>query len=236
MSCRSRAHLGLRGAGTCPARIGIGHCGSSWDVRRVADWVRNPLRNEICPRHWTRSAGTGPESSPSLSLPYPLRLRGVGYVIASPIRTAGLDSGGTDDFYHCLTHISSDVVENHRCGTETIMSSPGIEPGPRASQGRVRVRHTPRTTIGTLTLVSPPPGNRTRPCGFEGRRASATPAGKWAERPCQESNLVFDLRRVACRPSHSKGMIEADGRTRTGMILLTGQVPGRSTTSAKAGL
>ena len=58
------------------------------------------------------------------------------------------------------------------------MSSPGIEPGLRPSQGRVRVRHTPRTTIGTGSLRSPPPGNRTRPCGFEGRRASATPAGK----------------------------------------------------------
>ena len=58
------------------------------------------------------------------------------------------------------------------------MSSPGIEPGLRPSQSRVRVRHTPRTSIETRPLASPPPGNRTRPCGFEGRRASATPAGK----------------------------------------------------------
>ena len=48
-------------------------------------------------------------------------------------------------------------------------------------------------------------------------------------------NLVFDLRRVACCPSHAKGAIEADGRTRTGMILLTRQVPRRSATSARAG-
>ena len=59
--------------------------------------------------------------------------------------------------------------------------------------------------------------------------------GEGAECPCQESNLVFDLRRVACRPSHAKGVIKADGRTRTGMILLTRQAPGRSATSAKAG-
>ena len=59
--------------------------------------------------------------------------------------------------------------------------------------------------------------------------------GEAAQCPCQESNLVFDLRRVACRPSHAKGVIEADGRTRTGMILLTRQAPGRSATSATAG-
>ena len=53
--------------------------------------------------------------------------------------------------------------------------------------------------------------------------------------PCQESNLVFDLRGVACRPSHAKGSIEADGRTRTGMNLLTRQGPHRSATSAAAG-
>ena len=30
--------------------------------------------------------------------------------------------------------------------------------------------------------------------------------GETVECPCQESNLVFDLRRVACRPSHAKGV------------------------------
>ena len=89
------------------------------------------------------------------------------------------------------------------------MSSPGIEPGPRPSQSRVRIRHTPRTSIETGPLPSPPPGSRTRPCGFEDRRASATPAGKQSECPRQESNLVFDLRRVACDPSHSKGAIRS---------------------------
>ena len=37
------------------------------------------------------------------------------------------------------------------------------------------VRHTPRTM---KQRCHPPPGNRTRPCGFEDRRASATLAGK----------------------------------------------------------
>ena len=59
--------------------------------------------------------------------------------------------------------------------------------------------------------------------------------GEGAECPRQESNLVFDLRRVACRPSHAKGAVEADGRTRTGMNLLTRQGPHRSATSAGAG-
>src|SRR3954449_628986 len=104
------------------------------------------------------------------------------------------------------------------------MSSPGIEPGPRPSQGRVRVRHTPRTLRRSL-LPSPPPGNRTRPCGFEDRRASATPAEKGVECPGGEWNPVFDLRGVACRPSHAEGMSEADGRARTGMNLLTRQGP-----------
>jgi hypothetical protein len=61
--------------------------------------------------------------------------------------------------------------------SQEAMSSPGIEPGLRPSQSRVRIRHTPRT-MKTSVLPSPPPGNRTRTCGFEDRRASATPAGK----------------------------------------------------------
>lgn len=48
------------------------------------------------------------------------------------------------------------------------MSSPGIEPGPRPSQGRVP-SVTPRGR--------PLPGSRTQPCGFEHRGASATLAG-----------------------------------------------------------
>ena len=61
------------------------------------------------------------------------------------------------------------------------------------------------------------------------------PRGKKAECPRQESNLVLDLRGVACRPSHAEGISEADGRTRTGMNLLTRQGPHRSATSAEAG-
>src|SRR5262249_30462843 len=36
--------------------------------------------------------------------------------------------------------------------------------------------------------------------------------GETAECPRQESNLVFDLRKVACHPSHAEGAIEADDR------------------------
>ena len=56
--------------------------------------------------------------------------------------------------------------------------------------------------------------------------------GETAECPRQESNLVFDLRKVACRPSHAEGAVEADGRSRTGINLLTRQAPHRSATSA----
>src|SRR5215470_19526654 len=81
------------------------------------------------------------------------------------------------------------------------MSPPGIEPGLRPSRGRVQVRHTPRT-YRSSRVENPPPGNRTRPCGFEDRRAPDTLAGRGAgdapECPRQESNLVCDLRRVAC--------------------------------------
>ncbi len=85
------------------------------------------------------------------------------------------------------------------------MSSPGIEPGPRPSQSRVRVRHTPRTTIGTGPRTSPPPGNRTRPCGFEGRRASATPAGKEPSALARSRTWSSTFGGSRAVPSHSKG-------------------------------
>src|SRR5262249_54541183 len=59
--------------------------------------------------------------------------------------------------------------------------------------------------------------------------------GEGVECPRQESNLVFDLRKVACRPSHAEGAAEPDRRSRTGMSLLTRQAPHRSATSARAG-
>ena len=115
------------------------------------------------------------------------------------------------------------------------MSSPGIEPGPRPSQSRVRVRHTPRTSIEKRPSEEPPtresnPALRLRrpPCIRHTR-------GEAVECPRQESNPVFDLRKVACCPSHAEGPVEADGRARTGMNLLTRQGPHRSATSAGAG-
>ena len=85
------------------------------------------------------------------------------------------------------------------------MSSPGVEPGPRPSQSRVRVRHTPRTTIGTEPLTSPPPGNRTRPCGFEGRRASATLAGKQPSALARSRTWSSTFGGSRAIPAHSKG-------------------------------
>ena len=47
------------------------------------------------------------------------------------------------------------------------MCSPGVEPGPRPSHGRV-----PSPTLqGRHSCTDPPPGSRARPCGFEDRRA-----------------------------------------------------------------
>src|SRR5262249_37232839 len=93
-----------------------------------------------------------------------------------------------------------------------------------------------------------PRGRSSEPTAAEHPTRESTPAlrlrrppcvchtrGEGAECPCQQSNLVFDLRGVACRPSHAKGVVEADGRARTGMNLLTRQRPYRSATSAGAG-
>lgn len=41
----------------------------------------------------------------------------------------------------------------------------------------VCLRHTPRTGFHGNSTNNPPSGNRTQPCGFEGRRASSTLAG-----------------------------------------------------------
>ena len=82
------------------------------------------------------------------------------------------------------------------------MSPPGIEPGPRPSQGRMRIRHTPRT----FGQMSPPPGNRTRPCGFEDRRAPDTLAGSERAIALARSRTWSATFGGSCaHPSHSKG-------------------------------
>ena len=112
------------------------------------------------------------------------------------------------------------------------MSSPGIEPGPRPSQGRVRVRHTPRTSIETGRCRAPHPGIEpglaaskaaVRPPHSRGKRASALARSRtW-------SSTFGGSRAVRHTPRASS---EADGRIRTGMSLLTRQGPRRSATSA----
>ena len=79
------------------------------------------------------------------------------------------------------------------------VSSPGIEPGLRPSQGRVRIRHTPRTSC---FRHSTPPRNRTSSGSFEDCRASSTLAGQQSKCPDLDSNQDHDLRRVACDPLH----------------------------------
>lgn len=54
-------------------------------------------------------------------------------------------------------------------GVRPPVSSPGIEPGLQPSEGRVRVRHTPRT------VPRAPGGGRTRDSGVGSRRVAITP-------------------------------------------------------------
>ena len=84
-------------------------------------------------------------------------------------------------------------------------SPPGIEPGLRPSQSRVRMS----VTLRGRDSDDPLPGNRTRSAGFERRHASGTPAGKRGQRPRQESNLVHDLRTVGCDVHHTPRANEA---------------------------
>ena len=66
----------------------------------------------------------------------------------------------------------------------------------------MRIRHTPRTLI----YANPPPGNRTRPCGFEYRRASDTLAGTVPDSALARNrtwSTTFGGSRAI--PAHSKG-------------------------------
>ncbi len=82
-----------------------------------------------------------------------------------------------------------------RLAPASALSPPGVEPGPRPSQGRVQST-TPR---GSNT----PPRNRTSPRGFERRRAVRHTRGA-NHYPDLESNQDLDLRRVPCRPLHHR--------------------------------
>ena len=103
------------------------------------------------------------------------------------------------------------------------VSSPGVEPGLRPSQGRVLIRHTPRTIS-----LSAPPRNRTPSCRFEDchairhtRRASSVsrPGSNLdltfggsvrsahhrdIQYPDLESNQDQGLRRALCDPLHHR--------------------------------
>jgi hypothetical protein len=82
------------------------------------------------------------------------------------------------------------------------MSPPGIEPGPRPSQSRVLVRHTPRTIVSASPARESNPALRLRrpPCARHTRENRSSPC------PRQESNLVFNLRKVACSSGTPQGL------------------------------
>ena len=86
------------------------------------------------------------------------------------------------------------------------VSSPGVEPGLRPSQGRVQIRHTPRTCSHSAPRR-----------GIEPRLAVSSTAvlirhTRRASFKCldQESNLDLDLRRVLCDPLHHRDIQHPD--------------------------
>ena len=107
------------------------------------------------------------------------------------------------------------------------MSSPGIEPGPRPSQSRVRIRHTPRTCCFSVPrqgveprlavpktavrpshsqgmLSSSPSRNRTWSNSFGSCHAIQHTHEPNCQHPDLESNQDQDLRRVLCCPLHHR--------------------------------
>src|SRR4051794_1317533 len=110
------------------------------------------------------------------------------------------------------------VLARNRTWASTFAGSCARPSHPEDDENRPAAESPTRESNPDLRLRRPPCVRHTR--------------GETVECPCQESNLVFDLRGVACRPSHAKGSVEADGRIRTGINLLTRQGPYRSATSA----
>jgi hypothetical protein len=99
------------------------------------------------------------------------------------------------------------------------MSSPGVEPGLRPSQSRVRIRHTPRTGVrrivpaaaSSLTISqianrsdtdvdssSAPPRSRTSSDSFEDCRASITPTGLVS---CATTSRGLEVAKFTPRPA-----------------------------------
>jgi hypothetical protein len=138
------------------------------------------------------------------------------------LQTAARPSGSGALVTSILSHSpGGHVLARNRTWSSTFAKSCARPSHPEDDENRPAAESPTRESNPDLRLRRPPCVRHTR--------------GERAECPCQESNLVFDLRGVACRPSHAKGSVEADGRTRTGMNLLTRQGPHRSATSAGAG-
>ena len=84
------------------------------------------------------------------------------------------------------------------------MSSPGVEPGLRPSQGRVQIPHTPRTFFCSV----PCRGIEPRPAVSRTAMRSGTPTGRSFKCLDQDLNLDLDLRRVLCDPLHHRDVFQ----------------------------
>src|SRR5208282_3808896 len=85
------------------------------------------------------------------------------------------------------------------------VSSPGVEPGPRPSQGRVRSATLQGHSFQRPTEESNPGTARSEVGQFRGLPCfSGTPTGRSFKCLDQGSNLDLDLRRVLCDPLHHR--------------------------------
>jgi hypothetical protein len=87
-------------------------------------------------------------------------------------------------------------------------SSPGVEPGLRPSQGRVRIHHTPRTNH----VSAPRRGIEPRPADSKSAVRSRTLAGRLFQRPDLESNQGQGLRSALCDPLHHRDVFSIKSR------------------------
>lgn len=119
-------------------------------------------------------------------------------------------------------------------GSSVKVSLPGIEPGPRPSQGRMQIRHTPRTfafqyladesnvvlelrrlpcesgTLARCLFSGSPSRSRTWSRGLGNRCALQNTYGP--QYPDLDSNQDPDLRRVRCNPLHHRDSIRSKSR------------------------
>ena len=86
---------------------------------------------------------------------------------------------------------------------ERAMSSPGIEPGPRPSQGRMRIRHTPRTSCTRIPRPGIGPGLAASKTAVRPTHSRGT-GGTSALARSRTWSATFGGSRA--NPAHSKGV------------------------------